>query len=86
MALSQYRVRFLQPFASYNAGEVPYFTGNVAQALVDGLIATAVDALPATAVRVPKGPARHMARAAHAAEPVTAEADRQLLAAQVAAL
>lgn len=48
--MAQFRVKFNQHFASYNAGETGYFTSGTAQALVTAGLGTAVDALVATSV------------------------------------
>ncbi len=86
MALSQYRVKFSVPHAAYNGGEVGFFTPIVAQALSDASVGTVLDAVPANTAKVAKSSARHMARDAASREAVASEGDRQLLAAQVAAL
>ncbi len=86
MALTQYRVKLNQAFASYNAGETCWCTGILAKLLAALGVATAVDAVPSTtpAVATAGLPAKHAARTAHALEVPTSNADRDLLGAQVA--
>ncbi len=86
MALSQYRVKMLVPFASYNGGETCWCTAILAKVLAGLGVATAVDAVPSTTPTVATAglSAKHAARAAHAAEVPTSNADRDLLGAQAA--
>jgi hypothetical protein len=77
-------VKFTQPFASYNAGDVAYFTPATANAL-KAAGHTALDAIPAgTAAPVTGHALKHQVRVARESEPISSEADRQLVAAEAA--
>jgi hypothetical protein len=59
MALSQYRVKFKEQFAGYNAGETGWFTSQTATAIVAAGVGTAVDATPSTALVIAPAPGLH---------------------------
>jgi len=89
MALSQYRVQFKEQFASYNAGQIGYFTSQTAAALVAAGIGTALDALPAstpTVIALPFGLHKRAFITRRWTQVPTSQADSDLNAAEACVL
>lgn len=52
--MAAYRIKFGTQFASYNPGEIAWFSAGTGQALVTAGVGTAVDALPAVKTVITK--------------------------------
>ncbi len=88
MALSQYRVKFKEQFASYNAGDTAYFTSQTAAAIIAAGVGTAVDATPATALVIALPPGLHKRAfiTRRWTQPPTSQADSDVNAAEACVL